>query len=469
MANVNGNNMDDLFRQASDQYPLRTDSSDWNRLTGALEANPSLASPKGSEQDNKRRRRRVLLLLMPLLAGGLGYYAWQTPAARKGLAATVQPVVAAGQTNNTGLENSAIGQFSNTNAKAMPAAKTDGEVSAGTAVANGDNARDRGNGNGVSGNEATGNRTIRNGVTGNEVTGDRIPHTGVNGNEGSAGVDPTVKGVTAPGEPDVFAGSADAVTGGGNIGAGGNGTPADLQYSKVNGLWPMAKGDIAVTADVRAKANGNSGQPAQKVAPSSHRHAIYVGLLGAPDLSTIEFQSVRSMGTTFGILGGYTLNKKWSLETGVYLDKKEYYTTGRYFNTEKIPVLQSSYVNLKGVNGSCNMVEIPINLRYNISSGPHRTLFATTGLNTYLMYQEQYQYQILWNGTPQTSAPFTYKNPYHYLFSIIDMSIGYEQKLGKIGNLRIEPYLRIPLSGIGTGDLSILSAGLNLGITRRIW
>jgi hypothetical protein len=70
---------------------------------------------------------------------------------------------------------------------------------------------------------------------------------------------------------------------------------------------------------------------------------------------------------------------------------------------------------------------------------------------------------------PQTSSQFTYKTPYHYLFSIVDLSIGYEQKLGKIGNLRIEPYLRIPLSGIGTGDLSILSAGLNLGITRRIW
>ena len=99
-----------------------------------------------------------------------------------------------------------------------------------------------------------------------------------------------------------------------------------------------------------------------------------------------------------------------------------------------------------------------------------RTWFATAGLNTYVMYKENYQYQTLTNWSyPQVSPIYTYRHPYQYLFSIIDLSFGYEQKLGKIGNLRIEPYLRIPMSGIGTGDLSILSAGLNLGITRRIW
>ena len=78
--------MDDLFRQAADQYPLRTGGSDWNRLANALDANPSLLSPQGVEQTDNRRRRRVLwLLLLPLMAGGLGYYAWRMPAARKGV------------------------------------------------------------------------------------------------------------------------------------------------------------------------------------------------------------------------------------------------------------------------------------------------------------------------------------------------------------------------------------------------
>ncbi len=75
MANINGNNTDDLFRQASDQYPLRTDSSDWEKLASALEADPSLISPPVIEQGDKRRRKRFLWLLLLLPLGGLGYYA----------------------------------------------------------------------------------------------------------------------------------------------------------------------------------------------------------------------------------------------------------------------------------------------------------------------------------------------------------------------------------------------------------
>jgi len=33
----------------------------------------------------------------------------------------------------------------------------------------------------------------------------------------------------------------------------------------------------------------------------------------------------------------------------------------------------------------------------------------------------------------------------------------------------VEPYLRLPLAGIGTGKLPIMSAGINIGITRRLW
>jgi hypothetical protein len=49
----------------------------------------------------------------------------------------------------------------------------------------------------------------------------------------------------------------------------------------------------------------------------------------------------------------------------------------------------------------------------------------------------------------------------------LNFSAGYEQYLGKLGSLRIEPYLRIPLAGMGTGNLPITSAGLNIGITRQ--
>jgi hypothetical protein len=197
-----------------------------------------------------------------------------------------------------------------------------------------------------------------------------------------------------------------------------------------------------------------------------YRHSFYAGLFVAPDFSMIKFQTVKSVGTTYGLLLGYTINAKWNLETGVYIDRKKYYTEGQYFNKDKVPPLR--YVDLQKVDGICNMVELPLSLRYNLGAGNKVKWFATAGLSTYLMSSEWYNYQYMYYGNPVTKAA-TYRNPSQNWFSIVNLSVGYEQKIGGIGNLRLEPYLRVPLSGIGTGSLPIMSAGLNIGITRKIW
>jgi hypothetical protein len=94
--------------------------------------------------------------------------------------------------------------------------------------------------------------------------------------------------------------------------------------------------------------------------------------------------------------------------------------------------------------------------------------FATAGLSTYLMSREKYTYQFetSW-GTGDSS--WNIRQPSQYWFSIVNLSVGFEQRIGKIGNLRLEPYVRVPLSGIGTGSLPILSGGVNIGLTRQLW
>jgi hypothetical protein len=72
-------------------------------------------------------------------------------------------------------------------------------------------------------------------------------------------------------------------------------------------------------------------------------------------------------------------------------------------------------------------------------------------------------------GTRTGDTALDLRRPSQYPFSIINLSAGFEQRLGKVGNLRVEPYVRIPLGGIGTGSLPILSAGVNVGFTRRLW
>jgi hypothetical protein len=116
------------------------------------------------------------------------------------------------------------------------------------------------------------------------------------------------------------------------------------------------------------------------------------------------------------------------------------------------------------------MWEIPLNVRYTFNPAGKTRWFATAGLSTYLMNREKYTYEAKYYNYPNTwYKSVDWKTPSQYPFSLIGFSAGFEQRLGGVGNLRIEPYVRVPLGGIGTGSLPIMSTGINIGITRRLW
>jgi hypothetical protein len=53
------------------------------------------------------------------------------------------------------------------------------------------------------------------------------------------------------------------------------------------------------------------------------------------------------------------------------------------------------------------------------------------------------------------------------LFSNLSLSMGYSHRLGNFADIRIEPYLKVPVSKMGIGNLPLFSTGLQIGITRK--
>ncbi len=211
---------------------------------------------------------------------------------------------------------------------------------------------------------------------------------------------------------------------------------------------------------VRLSAQNQKNKKPERISKQKER-GIYLSALAGPDFSTVKFQSVKSMGYSFGLLIGYRFNQHISLESGVYWDKKEYYSDGEYFNKSKTGIPSS--VKIKDLNGNCGMFEIPVSFRYDFGFGRKGRFFSTAGLNSYIMKKENYDYTT--NDYPGWSRKVSYNNSSNNLFSILQLSAGYEYKLGKIGRIRVEPYLNIPLKGVGIGSMPISSAGLHLGIT----
>jgi hypothetical protein len=460
MSNLKDTDFDDLFRRASDKYPLRTDSADWEKMAAALDQGPTASGFDGADAGDKRRKRRFFWLLLLLPLGGAGYYTWNHSGHGTGHPAVA---VVAGQDDRQTASSTADGRD--------PVSTTGGQKNVSTAGGQGNVSTaapgvDPRASNPSLVNAASANRQLA-GTAGTKTKGN---NKRINGNEKLAGALIAQSGAShTAGIQGRNQGSQ--VSGTVQVKPGPQVIDAPHAYITTQPFTLEWAGDVQ-----RARIAGDYHLSVEVIAPPAARNAdpakpkkpktsyLYAGILGAPDFSTVKMQSIKGVGTTVGVLVGYAFNPRWSVETGAYIESKKYYTDGEYFK-KSLPY----GAKLLNVNGTCYMWEIPVNVRYTFNPDAKTKWFATGGLSTYLMSKENYTYAYESSGGWNGQGAWKSTKASQYPFSIVNLSAGFEQRLGGVGSLRVEPYLRLPLEGIGTGKLPIMSAGVNIGITRRLW
>ena len=167
------------------------------------------------------------------------------------------------------------------------------------------------------------------------------------------------------------------------------------------------------------------------------------------------------MGLNFGLQVGYRLSNHWSLNTGLIYNKKNYTADGKDFNAPKH--YWTTYFDLNKVEGNCSMFDIPLNVRYDFNTGDKRRYFVSTGLTSYLMRHQGYDYYITNNGVNQ-KIPWSTDSSMNYAFSVLNLSAGYERNLSKQFSFQVEPYLKIPLTGVGFGNMKLESYGIYFSV-----
>jgi hypothetical protein len=197
---------------------------------------------------------------------------------------------------------------------------------------------------------------------------------------------------------------------------------------------------------------------------NNNESGFYSGIMAGVDMSSIHFKSAKP-GATMGLIIGYAFNKKWSIESGLLWDTKRVYDDGSYFNPPGYS--PTNGVTIVAVNGKSRLFEWPVNMKYTIIPGKH-SLFTTAGISSYFMRSENYDYEYVQNNQPGGHNYLSYTNETKDWFSVANFSIGYSHKLGNNGNIRVEPYLKLPIKNIGTGNMPVMSTGLNIGFTKPL-
>lgn len=177
----------------------------------------------------------------------------------------------------------------------------------------------------------------------------------------------------------------------------------------------------------------------------------------SPDISSVGLKNFTKPGTAVSLLVEYAILSKLYIQTGVARSSKVYKAEGGDY------VWPSSWNDQTSrpysTDATCKVIEIPLNLRYDIFQGARSRWFASAGVSSYYMQNEKYDYHY---------GPHAYDAKWKnwdgstgwYLLSHINASAGYEYRFSKKISLLAEPYVRIPVKKVGFGKVDLFTTGI---------
>jgi hypothetical protein len=194
--------------------------------------------------------------------------------------------------------------------------------------------------------------------------------------------------------------------------------------------------------------------PAPMKQPKPSRFGIRLAL--APDINSLDRIGTSALGSSLGLLFEYRIGKRWVAQTGIAYSTKKYVSGFDSYNNWA--------TNWKGyhpskpveVDGGCKVFDLPINLRLNVYQKPRTTFFVSSGVSSYFMMNETYTYQYV--ATPERTVTWNDKSSFYW--STLNLSAGFEKKINKHFTFQVEPYLKTPLTNVGRGGVSLYSTGL---------
>jgi len=205
-------------------------------------------------------------------------------------------------------------------------------------------------------------------------------------------------------------------------------------------------------------------EQAQKAGPALHiNRALGIGLVFAPDFTSVNALAGDKPGSTLGLTLDYEVLDHLHLGTGVLFSKKNYTARGMDYHVPYDYYRQNGMKQVDFVKGTMNMLEIPINIRYDFSVTGYTSFFASVGASSYLFGKENCNYYYDFFGS-EACRKFQYANTPNGLFSTVNLSMGVETRVSEGVYVLIAPYMKLPTSDMGFGKVKMNSVGINFAI-----
>ncbi len=184
----------------------------------------------------------------------------------------------------------------------------------------------------------------------------------------------------------------------------------------------------------------------------------------APDLSSVGLKDFTKPGAAVSLLAEYQIMRRLYLQSGVIWSNKIYNAAAGDYKITKRPHYYGP--DSKSAEGICKVFELPVNLRYDIFQGKTSRWSASAGVSSYHMNAETYIYRFENEQDPKITE---YDRGWQgstgwWWLSHLSASAGYEYRISKQLSLMAEPYVRIPIKGVGYGKVKLVTTGVWLSV-----
>lgn len=178
------------------------------------------------------------------------------------------------------------------------------------------------------------------------------------------------------------------------------------------------------------------------------------------DLSYVNPKEPGKATFIYGAGLSYKVGKRLLVRTGFYVSRKIYTAYPKDYNG-------TIYPNLNSIDGDCKVYEIPVSVSYNFGAKKKHNWFGSAGVSSFIMKKEYYNYTYKTPSGYLYSHDHTISNANKHTFSVLNLSAGYQYQVSPKVLVMAEPFLKLPLKGIGDGKMKLNSAGVLLTATVR--
>ena len=409
-----GSNIDELFRKAAENYPVKPGEDNWDHIVSKISGNTTIAETTNRNQYKKYLTIMVLFLLVMFL----GFY-FLIPGSKQGTVSVDE------RQQNNSVQN----KISDT--------KTESDLT--DKISPGDVLEEKGSSQNRNQKvDISTNHSITN-ITSSAIPKNDKENVDVNASE--TGIEKENK-VTV--SLTLYNQKADLIPTESSMN-----NPAIINKIYLTGR-PLKIKPITFQKNENAFIS---------------KKGMYYGLLGGPGFSAVKKGGLNKTGYAAGLLGGYRFGEKVSLEIGLLFSQKYYTSDGKYFSLKEIGPMMPAGMKVIQIEGGSCVFQFPVHFRYDVINKRDQRFFSSAGISSYLMIVEHNRYHTLFNGIEEKTNG-SYMRDRRYFAPVLDFGVGYERDIGKRKSIRLEPYIQIPLKGIGVGNLPVLSTGLHIGITQ---